>query len=209
MPLSNGIPRAPRDAKWRASEWRNQVTDPITTIEWRFAEELIANHWNPNRVHKAELRLLEHSLLSTGWIQPILINRNDIIIDGFHRWRLSQDSLAVRDRWRGKVPCAILDVGDDTAMAITVRINRAKGSHVSVEMHRLVLTLINEHGWTVEKIGKEIGASKDEVNLLAQEGVFAEKNIANWAYSKAWYPAEGPYGGERGTEWARKQGLSK
>lgn len=184
------------------------MTDPIDAIAWVDGASLRANHWNPNRVHKPELRLLEHSLLTTGWIQPILANPTGLIIDGFHRWRLSQDSKVVRERWAGRVPVATLDVDDATAMAITVRINRAKGSHVAVEMHRLVHDLLTVHGWDREQVAKEIGATLHEVDALAQEGVFAAKGIKQWAYSQAWYPAEGPYGGEKGTEWARERGLS-
>ena len=86
------------------------TNDPIDNIEWREASTLQANYWNPNRVHKPELKLLEHSLLSTGWIQPILINKNGMVIDGFHRWRLSQDSEAVKARYGGKLPVAVLPI---------------------------------------------------------------------------------------------------
>jgi ParB-like chromosome segregation protein Spo0J len=184
------------------------MKDPINEIVWRPVEELRANHWNPNRVHKMELRLLEHSLMSTGWIQPILANETGLIIDGFHRWRLSQDSKAVRARYDGKVPVATLPVDDATAMAITVRINRAKGTHVAVEMHKLVTSLIIDYKWEREQVAKEIGATLAEVDTLTQEGIFAAKGTATWAYSNAWYPGEGPVGGEAGTQWAREQGLS-
>jgi ParB-like chromosome segregation protein Spo0J len=169
--------------------------DPISTIEWRDATELHSNFWNPNRVHKPELRLLEHSLLSTGWIQPVLVNKNGMIIDGFHRWRLSQDSQAVKARYGGKLPVAVLPVENDVAMAITVRINRAKGTHVAVEMHKLALSLVEDYGWSREQIAKEIGAHINEVDLLLQDGVFTNKDIKNWAYSKAWYPGETKFDG--------------
>jgi ParB-like chromosome segregation protein Spo0J len=168
------------------------MINPIDNIVWIEASQLKANGWNPNRVHKPELKLLEHSLLKTGWIQPVLINKNNMIIDGFHRWRLSQDSKAVIEAFGGKVPTAQLPVEDDEAMAITVRINRAKGTHVAIEMHKLVLQLLTQYEWTREKVAKEIGATLDEVDTLAQEGVFAAKNIAKWAYSQAWYPIEAP-----------------
>lgn len=164
--------------------------DPISNIEWLDASTLHANYWNPNRVHKPELKLLEHSLLSTGWIQPILANKNGMVIDGFHRWRLSQDSTAVKERYHGKLPVATLPVEDDVAMAITVRINRAKGTHVAVEMHKLVQSLVEQHNWSREQIAKEIGAHVNEVDLLLQEGVFTSKDIKSWSYSKAWYPGE-------------------
>ncbi|SKX81176.1 ParB-like nuclease domain [Mycobacteroides abscessus subsp. bolletii] len=162
--------------------------DPIDHIRWVPADTLDANTWNPNRVHLAELRLLERSLLSTGWLQPLLVNPERLIIDGFHRWRLSQDSNPVRKRWRGRVPVAVLHVDRPTAMLMTIRINRAKGTHVAVEMSAIVRELIEEHGIDRATIAAEIGGTKDEVDLLAQEGVFAAKNIKNHAYSNAWYP---------------------
>lgn len=166
--------------------------DPIDSIRWIPADTLDPNTWNPNRVHLAELRLLERSLLSTGWLQPILVNPERLIIDGFHRWRLSQDSDAVRARWKGRVPVAVIDVDRPTAMQMTIRINRAKGTHVAVEMSHIVRELIHEHGVPREVIAAEIGGTKEEVDLLAQEGVFAAKQIHKHAYSKAWYPKAEP-----------------
>lgn len=165
-----------------------QAGDPVDSIQWVPADTLDPNTWNPNRVHLAELRLLERSLLSTGWLQPLLVNPERLIIDGFHRWRLSQDSDAVRARWKGKVPVAVLDVDRPTAMLMTIRINRAKGTHVAVEMSNIVRELIEVHGVDRKTIAAEIGGTKEEVDLLAQEGVFAAKQIHKHAYSKAWYP---------------------
>jgi len=162
--------------------------EPVDHIRWVPADTLDPNTWNPNRVHGAELRLLERSLLSTGWLQPLLVNPDRLIIDGFHRWRLSQDSQEIRSRWKGKVPVAVLDVDRPTAMLMTIRINRAKGTHVAVEMSIIVRELIEDHGVSRETIAAEIGGTKDEVDLLSQDGVFSAKNIAKWAYSPAWYP---------------------
>lgn len=164
--------------------------DPINRIEWRDAATLNANLWNPNVVFTPELKLLEFSLLDTGWIQPILINATGLIIDGFHRWRLSQDSPRVRERWGGKVPCAVLEIPDHKAMLLTVRINRAKGSHVARRMSELVRKLLDDHGMDPAQIALELGATAEEVKLLATPDVFKAKNLANYKYSKAWYPAE-------------------
>jgi hypothetical protein len=38
-------------------------TNPIDNVEWVAPGSLVANHYNPNRVHKAEARLLEFSLV--------------------------------------------------------------------------------------------------------------------------------------------------
>ena len=162
--------------------------DPVDNIRWVQADTLDPNTWNPNRVHLAELRLLERSLLSTGWLQPLLVNPDRLIIDGFHRWRLAQDSQAVLARWKGRVPVAVLDVDKPTAMLMTIRINRAKGTHVAIEMSAIVRELIETYGVERAVIAREIGGTREEVDLLAQEGVFAAKRIKDWAYSTAWYP---------------------
>lgn len=162
--------------------------DPIDNIRWIPADTLDPNAWNPNRVHAPELRLLERSLLTTGWVQPILVNPDRLIIDGFHRWRLAQDSQQVRARWKGKVPVSVLDVDKPTAMLMTIRINRAKGTHVAVEMSAIVRELIETWEMDPAAIAAEMGGTKAEVDLLAQENVFAVRGINNWAYSQAWYP---------------------
>ena len=108
----------------------------------------------------------------------------------FHRVRLAQDSAALRKRYGGKVPCAVIDVPRDKAMVLTIRMNRAKGSHVAVRMSEIVRELIDVHHADPQEVAIEIGATKDEVDLLYQEGVFKMKNIADYRYSKAWYPAE-------------------
>lgn len=118
----------------------------------------------------------------------LLVEPRHLIVDGFHRWRLSQDSKACRARWNGLVPVAWLKVDTATAMAITVRINRAKGSHGALEMAALAHSIINDHGWTRERLADEIGADSTEVDLLLQDGVFTAKGIDRWAYSPSWYP---------------------
>lgn len=164
--------------------------DPICRIEWRSAAALDSNDYNPNMVFTPELRLLEYSILKNGWVQPVLINRDGIIIDGFHRCRLAQESREIAERYDGAVPCAVLDIPRHEAMMLTVRINRAKGSHAAVRMSRIVRELIDDHGISPEQIAVEIGATSKEVDLLYQEDVFSAKKIKDYRYSKAWYPEE-------------------
>lgn len=158
---------------------------PVESIKWIDAEKLTANHYNPNRVMNAEMALIEKSILKTGWIQPILVNRNHVIIDGFHRWTLSRLSKAMKAKYKGKVPCCVLDVDDAEAMVITVRINRAKGSHLAFRMADYVKEIIEKHGYPKEQLASDIGATLDEVELLMRSEIFAEKDVENWAYSEA------------------------
>ena len=166
------------------------MNDPLDNITWLDANLLTANDYNPNAVFSPELKLLERSVLSTGWVQPILISKDNIIIDGFHRWSLSKDSKKIKEKYKGKVPCAILNVERGEAMVLTVRMNRAKGSHVAVRMSEMIKELIDKHKYDVDELAQELGASKKEIDLLYQEGVFKSKNIKDYKYANAWVPAE-------------------
>lgn len=164
--------------------------EPVEDIQWIDCDSLKANHYNPNRVMNAEMNLIERSILRTGWIQPILVNKNLTIIDGFHRWTLSRLSTQLREKYHGKVPCAVLDVTDAEAMVITVRINRAKGTHLAFRMSDYIKELIKVHKMPIDDLAKDIGATIEEVELLMKSDVFEHKDIENWTYSEAWFPSE-------------------
>jgi len=161
---------------------------PVDHVVWKNAADLKANDYNPNVVYSPELRLLERSMLSQGWVQPILIDQADVIIDGFHRVYLARTSKRLKELTAGKVPCAILTLSEPERMMLTVRINRAKGSHIAIKMHELVAKLITEYGMPAEYIAESIGATKDEVQLLSQENVFKAMKTEAHQYSRAWVP---------------------
>lgn len=160
---------------------------PISNVERVSVEKLNANDYNPNVVFSDEMRLLKFSLLKHGWIQPILCTQDYVIIDGFHRATIAKTTPAAT--CEGKVPCCIMNLSEPERMLLTIRINRAKGSHIAVKMSDIIHTLVLDYAMPVETICKEIGADKAEVELLLMDNVFAKKNInEETKYSKAWYP---------------------
>lgn len=163
------------------------AAEPLTNVMWKKTADLNANDYNPNVVFNKELELLELSILKNGWIQPVLIDQNNTIIDGFHRWRLSTMSKALIDKYAGYVPCVVLDLPEGERIMLTVRINRAKGSHVAIKMAELVDKLVSL-GYSLEAIALNIGATREEVELLYQNDIFKRKDVQNKKYSRAWYP---------------------
>ena len=163
---------------------------PISNIEWKLAKDLNPNDYNPNRVLTDEFKLLALNIIRFVWIQPILINKNNIIIDGFHRWKLCTDSEVLYKKYSGRVPCVVMDISDREAMLLTIRMNRAKGVHEASSMAKIAKKLIQDYGMTPATLRKELGMSAREVELLLSDTVFEIKDIDNWQYSKAWYPYE-------------------
>lgn len=164
--------------------------NPIANIQWIPVDDLYANDWNPNHVLAPEMRLLKLSLLKQKWIQPVLVAKTEKgyrITDGFHRSTLCREDKDVRALTGGLVPCSVLEMSDAEAMLLTVRINRAKGSHNALRMHELVKAVVAT-GFTPEQVAAEIGATKHEIDTLLLENVFQDLKVAETPYSKAWQP---------------------
>lgn len=162
---------------------------PINNIQWIDVKELKANDYNPNVVFTKEMELLKFSLLKQGWIQPVLVTQDYEIIDGFHRSSLAKADKQVQKMTGGKVPVVVMNLSEPQRMLLTIRINRAKGSHVAVKMSDIIKSLVNDYGMPVKDICKEIGATKDEIELLQLEDVFKKHNVNKESkYSKAWIP---------------------
>jgi len=134
-------------------------------------------------VAKQELQLLALSIQKQGWVQPVLITKDGTIIDGFHR-----SQVAKQMGW--EVPCAVLALTEPERMLLTVRINRAKGTHVAFKMADMVKALVKEHGVSIETLCKEIGASREEINLLMLEDVFEKFDVKNHTYNQAQIPGK-------------------
>lgn len=166
------------------------MKSPIDAIEWIHVKHLDANDYNPNMVMDTELRLLELSILRNGWTQPIIIDAARRIIDGFHRYVLTKDSKAMQKAFKGLVPCATIDVDRGQAMCLTVRMNRAKGTHAAVRMADLLKELIDSHGYSQPDLITELGMSKQEIELLYADSIFHSKRIKKYRYSEAWIPRE-------------------
>lgn len=164
------------------------TNEPISNLKWVKASELRANSYNPNIVFTAEMNLLKLSILSTGWIQPILVNKDLEIIDGFHRKWLAEKDNEIIKKYGGYCPVVEFDLSEPERMLLTVRINRAKGSHVAVKMHDLVTKLVKEHGYTKQKVAKGIGANIEEIDLLLKRDVFIKLDTEHHKYSMAWIP---------------------
>lgn len=162
--------------------------EPISNIKWFDSRTLNANDYNPNTVLNKELELLRFSILTTGWVQPVLIGSDMVIIDGFHRSWLSANDSKMIQKYNYFCPCVEMDLSPEQRMLLTIRINRAKGVHSALKMHEIVTKVVKEYGMSPAEVAQNIGATMDEINLLMQEGVFSALNIREHKYSKAWTP---------------------
>jgi ParB-like chromosome segregation protein Spo0J len=164
------------------------MKQPLDKIEWISRDELTPNNYNPNKVAPKELKLLKTSILEDGWTQPIVINPDKTIVDGFHRWTVSAHK-EIYALTGGKVPTVTVHPKDKAQQQMaTIRHNRARGTHGVLEMSNIITEMVAD-GITGEEIIKRLGMEREEVvRLLFRAGIPKSDVFKEKEFSKAWSP---------------------
>ena len=164
----------------------DDLTKPLSTLQWVDRNKLRCNNYNPNKVLAENLRLLTQSILSNGFTMPIVTTPDFTIIDGFHRWTVSgQEPLL--SMLGGKVPIVIVAHEDESKNIYgTITHNRARGQHLLEPMKAIVKSLL-EAGKTTAEIGRELGMKLEEVFRLSDftRDDFLKMMTKGTDYSKA------------------------
>ena len=152
---------------------------PVNKVEWIDRNELNANDYNPNHVAPPELELLKTSIIEDGWTQPIVILSDKTIVDGFHRWTLSNDP-EVSAMTDGKVPVVTVDFDKDHRMMSTIRHNRARGTHA-----------VLEDNLSDKEIMERLSMEEEELErLLDNSGMTIRGTKQIDGFGKSWVPTD-------------------
>jgi len=157
---------------------------PISCVQWVPIEEIFANDYNPNSVAPNEMKLLELSILSDGYTQPIVvwkIEKGYEVIDGFHRFKIGKKLKY------SHLPIVVVNpdrTKKKDRIASTIRHNRARGKH-SVSLMSDIVKELSRLKWKDEQISKELGMDMDEVLRLKQISGLAE-SFQDSEFSAAW-----------------------
>lgn len=165
--------------------------EPVDFVKWVRADCLHANDYNPNSVATPEMRLLQLSIMSDGYTQPIVAwpdgDNSYEVVDGFHRNKVGREVGAVKKRVMGRLPISVINTdrtSKEDRIAATIRHNRARGKHSVDAMSDIVVDL-SRRNWSEDKIAKELGMDADEVLRLKQVSGLAEL-FADKEFSEAW-----------------------
>ena len=164
--------------------------EPVDLVQWKPADKIRANDYNPNSVAPPEMELLELSIWEDGYTQPVVTWDEGTtleVIDGFHRNRIARESDRINERIHGYLPVVVANehqTDRNDRIASTIRHNRARGKHAVGAMADIVLEL-KRRNWTDATIARKLGMEPDEVLRLAQITGLAEM-FADRDFSQAW-----------------------
>jgi hypothetical protein len=108
-------------------------------------DEIEFNNWNPNFCPTDIMNAIKDDILKNGFIGTIVLqkhnedmDKDNVVINGEHRLR------AYKELGGKEIPCTILDVDDDIAKALTVRLNREHGELLPNKIGELLRSLSPE-----------------------------------------------------------------
>ena len=147
---------------------------------------MTANDYNPNRVAPPELALLKTSIVEDGWTQPIVVRSDHVIVDGFHRWTVSEDPV-IYGMTDGFVPVVVLPPAEthDHQRLSTIRHNRARGTH----MVRAMADIMADLHLPDDELRIRLGMEQEEIDRLRQRGNMLKRGAAE-SFSAAWVPSK-------------------
>jgi len=98
------------------------MTAPPITVEHVDIDLLKPDPANPRKISDAELEALTRSLQQWGFVQPVLVRREDHVVIGGHQRLLAARKLGVKT-----VPVIYLDLTQEQARLLNVALNKISG----------------------------------------------------------------------------------
>ena len=110
---------------------------------------------NPNEMDEFKMKALKKIIQEKGMLQPILINQDNLMIDGEHRY------LAAKDVGLKEIQCYRLNVTDAERRLLRQTMNKVRGSHNPVEDAYDLIKLSKEYG--VNKLSEYLGQEEKQL----------------------------------------------
>lgn len=98
-------------------------------------DEVYPNGYNPNIMDEAKYNALKELIEKFGYLQPILITREGMIIDGEHRWQ------AMKELGYAEISCVVFEHendADEYRKLVTIAMNSIRGEHDGERLHALL-----------------------------------------------------------------------
>jgi len=138
--------------------------------ERRAIETIRPNDYNPNRIPESKFKSLVKNFKRFGYVQPILIDQDGTIIDGYHRW------MAAKECGYKELECVIFKKKEDIKeyrKILTLAMNNLRGENDE----GLLIEIIEEvnRSLQIDDIADLTGFEEKYLEKLLKQGKYADK----------------------------------
>lgn len=172
-------------------------------IEILKIDDVRPNDYNPNRLPPEMFAKLKAEIQRVGFLQPILIDKNGIIIDGEHRWK------ALKELGAPKIPVIRLEIDAVEAKIQTLNMNLIKGVLDGVDLSKMLADMAKDDD--IKKWRELVAIKPDEVDYYLKIAQKDPLTLAESLYNLKGTQYEGktPEGLQHYTPTSPIQGATK
>lgn len=114
-------------------------------------DAIVPNNWNPNSVPPDIEAAIKDDIEKNGFLRPLVVQSHNagmdkdyVIIDGEHRWKI------MKELGESVIPCIVMECPDDTAKALTIRLNREHGELLPNRVGELLWDMSKDNGRDID-----------------------------------------------------------
>ncbi len=138
--------------------------------------------YNPNKMQPNRYESLKASMLLDGFVEPIVVQKNGMrIIGGHHRVRAVREISIEGCSAVPKIPATILDIDDDAAKRLNLKLNNLRGEpdaqllgELLADIYRVPESFVEED---VELLGLEQDDALKYLRLIDPEFAMGEVDV--------------------------------
>lgn len=124
-------------------------------IEWVEIKKIKLDPTNPNEMNKNKLEALRKMMKEKGMLQPIIIDQNNLMTDGEHRFKI------FKEFGMKKIPCYRLNLNDSERRLLRQTMNKIHGEHNPREDVEDLIRLSKEI--SVQELSKYLGQEEKQL----------------------------------------------
>lgn len=118
--------------------------------------------YNPRSITPEKFAALKTSIITEGFIEPIVVQKNGFnIIGGHQRVNAVKEICVEAGEAPPKLPCIVLDIDDAHAKKLNIKLNHLKGDFVPRMLGELLVDIFDGPTLVVEEVNM-LGFSEDE-----------------------------------------------
>jgi ParB-like chromosome segregation protein Spo0J len=146
----------------------------IPKVEKEIIYNLKEDKTNPNKMTEKQLASVANSIKKYGFIVPIIVNKDNVIIDGHQRF------LAGKKLGLDEVPVVKLDVDKVDAKLLKQIMNKLKGTHdfdLDLEEYKAILEAQGDLDYLKEYVAMEDEEIQEILNSLNPPKQYTEEEL--------------------------------
>jgi len=159
-------------------EYRVEQINNLKQADWVSACYLV----KPDKLQ------LRESIKIYGILTPIVVNKNNTVIDGYNRIDIAT-SLGMKE-----VPVVTVDAEGPEEVLLHIDINRYRGVVVAKFLSDLIQDLIEFENYDPEDLRIRMKLTSEEFEILSEGSLVKMRKIKQHSYSPAWVPIESSSG---------------